>query len=143
MPNKIKSTKRKKRTATENPASNTAYIKTILKGSVISVITFFAITLVMAIAVVKIGISESAQSIAMFFVSALSVFIGAFFSLLKTKEKGLISGIFVSLPTSLFISIVLICVLKDIGLKTLVMALIMALGGALGGIAAVNKKKKH
>ncbi len=143
MPNKIKSTKRKKRSNTEKPTSSSAYIKTILKGSLIAVISFFALTLIMAVAVVKIGMGESIQSIAMFFVSALSAFIGGFFSLLKTREKGLISGILVSLPAALLISIVLICALKDIGLKTLAMVLSMAIGGAMGGITAVNKKRKH
>ncbi len=140
MPNTKKQIKRKKRKPIQNENSNSAYIKKLFTGSLISVISFFVLTFVMSLAVVKIGVGDSLQTIAMFLFSVLSTFIGAFFSLMKTREKGLVWGFLSSLPAIIFICIVLLIALKDIGVKTIVMSLLMMLGGTLGGIAAVNKR---
>lgn len=132
--------KRKRRmSSAENENSRTAFIKRILWGSFFSIVFFFIFMLILALVVVKAGLSDSMQNILVFFVSLLSVFAGAFLSLRKTYEKGLMSGVLVSLPVSVFISAVLLAVVKDIGLRTAIMSLLMMLGGALGGIAAVNK----
>ncbi len=132
--------KRKRRmSSSESENSRTAFIKRILWGSLFSVAFFFIFMLVLALVVVKAGLSDSMQNIFVFFVSLLSVLAGAFLSLRKTYEKGLMSGILVSLPVIVFVCAVLLAVVKDIGLRTAVMSLLMMLGGALGGIAAVNK----
>lgn len=132
--------KRKRRMSSpESENSRTAFVKRILWGSLFSVILFFILMLILSLIVVKAGLSDSMQNILVFFVSLLSVFAGAFLSLRKTYEKGLLSGVLVSLPVIVFICAVLLAVVKDIGLRTAIMALLMMLGGALGGIAAVNK----
>ncbi len=132
--------KRKRRmSSSESENSRTAFVKRILWGSLFSVVFFFVFMLILALVVVKAGLSDSMQNIFVFFVSLLSVFAGAFLSLRKTYEKGLMSGIFVSLPVIVFICAVLLTVVKDIGVRTAIMSLLMMLGGALGGIAAVNK----
>ncbi len=132
--------KRKRRISSpESENSRTAFVKRIMCGSLFSVVFFFVFMLILAFVVVKAGLSDSMQNIFVFFVSLLSVFAGAFLSLRKTYEKGLMSGILVSLPVIVFICAVLLVVVKDIGLRTAIMSLLMLLGGALGGIAAVNK----
>ena len=132
--------KRKRRMSSpESENSRTSFVKRILWGSLFSVILFFILMLILSLIVVKAGLSDSMQNILVFFVSLLSVFAGAFLSLRKTYEKGLLSGVLVSLPVIVFICAVLLAVVKDIGLRTAIMALLMMLGGALGGIAAVNK----
>lgn len=135
MPKKRK--KRKSSSGNEN--SRTAFIKRILWGSLFSVVFFFVFMLILALVVVKAGLSDSMQNILVFFVSLLSVFAGAFLSLRKTCEKGLMSGFLVSLPVIVFICAVLLAVVKDISVRTAIMSLLMMTGGALGGIAAVNR----
>lgn len=131
--------KRKKRVSSENENSRTAFVKRILWGSLFSVIAFFVILLVLALIVVKTGLSDSMQSVLTFFSALLSTFVGAFLSLRKTHEKGLVSGLLASLPAIVTVCFVLLAAVGDVGLKTIVMSLLMMLGGALGGIAAVNK----
>ncbi len=131
---------RKRRvTSSENENSRTTFIKRILWGSLFSVIAFFAILLLLALIVVKFGVSDSMQNILVFFVSLLSTFLGAFMGLRKTHEKGLVSGSLVSVPAIIAVCLVLLTVVNDIGIKTIIMSLLMIVGGALGGIAAVNK----
>lgn len=132
--------KRKRRmTSSDSESPRVVFIKRILWGSIFSLIFFFALMFVLSLVMVKAGLSDSMQNISVFFVSLLSVFLGAFLSLRKTYEKGLVSGILVSLPVIVFVCAVLLAVVKDIGIRTAVMSLLMMLGGALGGIAAVNK----
>ena len=135
MPKKQK----RRMSSSESENSRTAFIKRILWGSLFSVVFFFVFMLILALVVVKAGLSDSMQNILVFFVSLLSVFAGAFLSLRKTCEKGLMSGFLVSLPVIVFICAVLLSVVKDIGVRTAIMSLLMMAGGALGGIAAVNK----
>ena len=135
MPKKQK----RRMSSSESENSRTAFIKRILWGSLFSVVFFFVFMLILALVVVKAGLSDSMQNILVFFVSLLSVFAGAFLSLRKTCEKGLMSGFLVSLPVIVFICAVLLSVVKDIGVRTAIMSLLMMAGGALGGIAAVNR----
>lgn len=132
--------KRKRRmTSSESESPRTVFIKRIMWGSLFSAVFFFALMFALSLVMVKAGLSDSMQNISVFFTSLLSVFLGAFLSLRKTYEKGLVSGILVSLPVIVFVCAVLLAVVKDIGIRTAVMSLLMMLGGALGGIAAVNK----
>lgn len=132
--------KRKKRmSSNENKNPRTAFIKRILWGSLYSITAFFVILLALAFVVMKAGISDSMQTVFAFAASLLGTFIGAFLSLRKTHEKGLVSGVFVSVPATIIMCIVLLAVFGELGIKTGIMALLMMLGGALGGIAAVNK----
>lgn len=131
--------KRKRRVSSENENPRKALIKRALYGSLYSLIAFFAILLILAFVVMKAGMSESMQMLLTFATSLLATFIGAFLSLRKTYEKGLVSGALVSVPAISVMCIILLAVFGNLGLKTIVMALLMMLGGALGGIAAVNK----
>lgn len=132
--------KRKRRVSSgENENPRKAFIKRTLYGSLFSLIAFFAILLILAFIVMKAGIADSMQTLLTLAASLLATFIGAFLSLRKTHEKGLVSGLLVSVPAIAVICIVLLAVFGELGLKTIVMALMMMLGGALGGIAAVNK----
>lgn len=139
MPYK-KTSKKRKRKETDNN-SGMVYVKRILKGSFISLVIFLVLLLFLSLAVVKIGVGDSVQNVAVFLFALFSTFAGAFLSLMKRKDKGIQSGFFISLPAILMMCIILMSVCHDIGLKTLIMALLMMAGGALGGIAAVNKKK--
>ncbi len=131
--------KRKRRVSSENENPRTVLVKRILWGSIASLATFFIILLILAFIVMKAGISDSMQMMLTLAASLIATFIGAFLSLCKTHEKGLISGAIVSIPALIIMCIVLLAVFGELGVKTIVMALLMMLGGALGGIAAVNK----
>lgn len=123
----------------ENDNPRVAFLKKIMWGGLFSLISFFAMMFILALVVVKAGLSESMQNILVFFVSLLSTFTGAFLSLRKTREKGLLSGVLTSLPVIVMICFVLLAVADNVGVRTIIMSLLMMLGGALGGIAAVNK----
>ena len=133
--------KNKKRRVSPKESDNPriVFLKKIMWGSIFSLTSFFAIMLILAFIVVKAGLSESMQNILVFFVSLLSTFIGTFLSLHKTHEKGLLSGVIISLPVIVMVCFVLLAVAGNVGVRTIIMSLLMMLGGALGGIAAVNK----
>ncbi len=131
--------KRKRRVSSEKENPQAVFIKRILWGSLFSVISFLVLTSITGLVVVKTGLSDSMQSLVMFFISLLSTFIGSFIALRKTHEKGLVSGLLVSLPVIVVMGCVLLGVVGDIGIKTALASLLMITGGALGGIAAVNK----
>ncbi len=131
---------KKRRVSTkDNDNPRVSFMKKIMWGSLFSLISFFAMMLVLALVVVKAGISESMQKILVLFVSLLSTFIGSFLSLRKTREKGLLSGVLTSLPVIVIVCFVLLAVADNVGTRTIIMSLLMTLGGALGGIAAVNR----
>ena len=131
--------KKKRVSLKENINPRVTFLKKIMWGSIFSLIFFFVLMLILALIVIKAGISESVQSILVFFVSLLSTFTGAFLSLRKTREKGLISGVLASLPVIIIVSFVILAVADNVGIRTVIMSLLMMLGGALGGIAAVNR----
>ncbi len=131
--------KKRRVSSKENDNPRTAFLKKIMWGSIFSLISFFVMMLILALMVVKAGLSESMQNILVFFVSLLSTFTGAFLSLRKTREKGLLSGVIISLPVIVIVCFVLLAVADNVGVRTIIMSLLMMLGGALGGIAAVNK----
>ena len=131
--------KKKRVSSKENVNPRVTFLKKIMWGSIFSLIFFFVLMLILALIVVKAGISESVQSILVFFVSLLSTFTGAFLSLRKTREKGLLSGVLASLPVIIIVSFVILAVADNVGIRTVIMSLLMMLGGALGGIAAVNR----
>lgn len=131
---------RKRRTSSkENQNPNISFVKRILRGGFISAAIFFTLIFLLSLLVVKTGVSDSMQNIFVFFFALLSSFLGAFISLRKTREKGLLSGILTALPAIILACLVLLVVLHTLGLKTLLMSAMMLLGGALGGIVAVNK----
>ena len=131
--------KKKRVSSKENVNPRVTFLKKIMWGSIFSLIFFFVLMLILALIVVKAGISESVQSILVFFVSLLSTFAGAFLSLRNTREKGLLSGVLASLPVIIIVSFVILAVADNVGIRTVIMSLLMVLGGALGGIAAVNR----
>lgn len=132
--------KRKRRvSSSENENPRIGFLKRILWGSFYSLVAFFVILLILAFIVMKAGVSDSMQTIFALAASLLSTFIGAFLSLRKTHEKGMVSGVLVSVPVIIVTCIILLAVFGSLGLKTIVMTFLMMLGGASGGIAAVNK----
>lgn len=135
---KSKPRKRKKQLKdNENP--RTQFLKRIFRGSLISAGFFFLLLFILALFVVKFGLSDSTQNIFVFFFAVFSVFAGSFAALHKTQEKGLISGTLCAVPAILLVCIILLIFMHKLGFKTAIMSLLMLLGGALGGIAAVNK----
>ena len=131
--------KKKRVSSKENANPRVTFLKKMMWGSIFSLMFFFVLMLILALVVVKAGLSESMQKILVFFVSLLSTFTGAFLSLRKTREKGLLSGALASLPVIIIVSFVILAVADNVGIRTAVMSLLMMLGGALGGIAAVNR----
>ena len=123
----------------ENDNPRKSFLRRILKGSIFSALVFFAVLLISALVTMKTSLSDTMQNFLVFFSSLLGPFAGAFLALHKTREKGLLSGVLVSVPVIVLVCIVLLAVVGTLGIKTLIMALLMMLGGALGGIAAVNK----
>ena len=131
---------RKKRSADDNPKKLLA--KRIAVGCVIGIIAFFIMIWLTALAVVKAGLSDTIQVFLVFASAFLSAFLGAFSSCRLIKEKGLAMGIFTSLPIIFIICVILMITVKDIGLKTLLMAVLMIAGGGMGGVLAVNSKHR-
>lgn len=131
--------KRKRRVAPEKEDPRKAMLKRILWGSFYSVAAFFVLIFILSVVVMKAGMSDSMQTLLTMTSSLLAVFVGAFFSLRKTREKGMVSGLLTALPAVAVACVVLLAVFGTLGLRTVVMALLMMLGGALGGIAAVNR----
>ena len=131
--------KKKRVSSKENVNPRITFLKKIMWGSIFSLIFFFMLMFILALVVVKAGFFESMQNILVFFVALLSTFTGAFLSLRKTREKGLLTGVLSSLPVIIIVSFVILAVADNVGIRTAVMSLLMILGGALGGIAAVNR----
>ena len=134
-----KKRKRKISSAESKNAGNNLQRK-ILKSSIVSLIVFFTVLIITAFIMTRSGVSETMQTIITMTASLVSPFLGAFLSLGKSREKGLMTGILMSLPSAVIVSAVLLILFGEIGLRTIIMSLAMLLGGALGGIARVNQR---
>lgn len=133
--------KRKRRvSSSENKNPGDAFIRKIIKGSLLSIALFFSVLLISAFIMTKSGFSETLQTILTMSVSFVSPFAGAFLSVGKSREKGFVTGILVSLPLIVVTSAVLLILFGGLGIRTVFMALAMLLGGALGGVARVNQR---
>ncbi len=135
-----KNRNRKSNTREDNPKK--IFGKRIIKGAVTGLISFFLMLLMISVAVIKIGLSDTVQTCAVFFSAFISSFLGSLFSCKNISEKGYLTGVITSLPIICTICIVLIVAVKNVGLNTLLMSLLMLSGGAVGGIVAVNGKHR-
>ena len=131
--------RKRRKSAAENTDPRKALLVRAAKGSAFTVVIFFGLIFLLALAVVQFNISDSMQNIALFFSATLASFLGSFIAMRKTHEKGLVSGLLMSIPAIAVVSLVLLAVLHTLGAKTLLMSAMMLVGGILGGIAAVNK----
>lgn len=134
--------RKKRKASTEKNDPRKTFIQRLIRGGIYSSLIFFALLFVLAMCIVKTNISDSMQNIFVFFFALLASFSGAFISLRKTQEKGLVSGLLVGFVVIVISCLVLLATVRNLGARTLVMSALMLLGGALGGIIAVNKQNK-
>ncbi len=133
--------KRKRRvSSSENKNPGNIFLRKVLKGSLLSLVLFFAVLLILALIMTKAGLTEIMQTILTMSASFIATFTGAFLLVGKSREKGLVTGVLMSLPLIVITSVVLLILFGNLGIRTVIMALVMMLGGALGGVARVNQR---
>ncbi|MBQ7957713.1 MAG: TIGR04086 family membrane protein [Clostridia bacterium] len=132
--------RKRRSSSSQNTDPRKDFITKMVKGSIVTAISFFILLFLLALLVVHFNVSDSVQNIAVFFFALFASFLGSFFALRKTQEKGLVSGVILTVPAVSVVCLVLFAVLHTLGARTLIMSGLMMAGGMLGGIAAVNFK---
>lgn len=118
-------------------------IKSVLTGSAVGIVSFFALTSILTLLAYTQDFEESYYPALIFFAGGFSAFIGGFAAVLPLKHNGLPLGLLSVLPAFFFIVGVAGIVSKTgIGFLGWIALAIMLTMGALGGIIAANKRKK-
>lgn len=118
-------------------------VKTIIKGSIISIILTMISLLIYAMLLTYTNISENTISTVVIVVTAISILIGSSTASKKMKRNGLVNGAIIGgiyLLTIYSISSI-ISGNFNINIKSIIMIGIGTLFGVIGGIIGVNTKK--
>ncbi|MBQ8228502.1 MAG: TIGR04086 family membrane protein [Clostridia bacterium] len=131
---------KKKRSVSKN--GNTNLIKAILTGSVAGIVSFFALTAILALLAYKQDFEDNYYTALILFSSGVSAFVSGFAAVLPVKRNGLVLGLLSVLPVFLIIIAVSSVVSRTgVGLFGWIALGIMLVSGAVGGIVAANKRK--
>ena len=130
---------RKNKSKIENVAMNT-FIKVQI-FALISYALIFIIGSFIALAADLPRKYEYIYSLGMFAVSSLSV---GFYSGLKLRQNGLVSGVIYSLPLNLIIILISLIINEfTIGMNLIITSAVLLLSAGIGGILAVNKRLRR
>ncbi len=134
--------KNKKKKRNDKSCADKLIIKSVLTGSAVGIVSFFALTSILTLLALMQDFDESYYTPLIFFASGFSAFTGGFTAVVPLKRNGLPLGLLSVLPMFFFIIAVANLVSeKGIGLLGWVALGIMLITGALGGIVAANKRK--
>lgn len=124
-----------------NPDNKT--LKSILKGTVIALITTIILFLIFSLILTYTNISESTIFPVIVVTTGISILIGSFLGNIKIRKNGLLNGGIVGLIYMLILYFVSSCFIGDFSLNINSIILIIAaiLTGMLGGIIGVNMGK--
>ena len=115
----------------------------IMVGFLISLILSVVTLYIYAVMLVNTGVQENTIKPVVITISSVSLLIGSSISSLKTKSKGIINGICVSLMylMSMYVlSSIILCGFL-LNLSSLIMIICGIILGAIGGVIGVNIKK--
>lgn len=114
--------------------------KSILKGTVFSLMLTIILVIIIAIISYFFNISDKLLSALLFLTSIISVFFGAIFVSKTTGQKGLVHGLFLALGYFLVLFCASAITKKqfDISMGLFTMFLADIASGLLGGILGVN-----
>ena len=104
----------------------------------------FAILIVFLCSILNlIGVNSTITNLIIFISNVVMFFIGGFKCGIKSKEKGYLAGIKISLLLLLVLIILNLIYIRHIfNIPTLIYYLILVLIGTLGGMFGINKKKE-
>lgn len=124
-----------------NPDNKT--LKSILKGTVIALITTIILFLIFSLILTYTNISESTIFPVIVVITGISILIGSFLGNIKIRKNGLLNGGIVGLIYMFILYFVSSCFIGDFSLNINSVILIIAaiLTGMLGGIIGVNMGK--
>ena len=115
----------------------------IMVGFLISLILSVVTLYIYAVILVNTGVQENTIKPVVITISSVSLLIGSSISSLKTKSKGIINGICVSLMylMSMYVLSSIILCGFSLNLSSLIMIICGIILGAIGGVIGVNIKK--
>ena len=115
----------------------------IMVGFLISLILSVVTLYIYAVMLVNTGVQENTIKPVVITISSVSLLIGSSISSLKTKSKGIINGICVSLMylMSMYVLSSIILCGFSLNLISLIMIICGIILGAIGGVIGVNIKK--
>lgn len=118
-------------------------VKTILKGTMISVLLTLILLFIFATLLTYTTIAENTIPAVIIVITAISLLIGSSIANRKIKKNGLINGALIGLIYLLTIYIVSSIISGSFGmnLKSIIMIICGIIFGILGGIIGVNTKK--
>lgn len=118
-------------------------IKTILKGSIISIILTLLLLFLFATLLTYTNISENTIPAVIIIITAINLLIGSSIASRKMKKNGLINGGIIGAIYLLTIYIIssIVSGSFSMNLKSIIMIAVGILFGVLGGIVGVNTKK--
>ena len=130
---------RKNKSKIENNAMNT-FIKVQI-FAVISYVFVFIIGSLIALGADLPRKYEYIYSLIMFAVSSFSV---GFYSGLKLRQDGLVSGVIYSLPLNIIIILISLIINEfTVGMSLIITSAVLLLSAGIGGILAVNKRLRR
>jgi len=123
-----------------NSSSENKFLKNVLKGTVISLITTLVLFLIFALLLTYTNISENTIFPVIVVITGVSILLGSFLGNIKIKKNGLLNGGLIGLIYMLLLYFISSCFVGDFSLNVNSFILIIAgiLGGMLGGIIGVN-----
>ena len=118
-------------------------IKTILKGSIISMILTLLLLFLFATLLTYTNISENTIPAVIIVITAISLLVGSSIASRKIKRNGLMNGAMIGAIYLLTIYTISSIASGTFGmnLKSIIMIVVGILFGVLGGILGVNTKK--
>ena len=135
---KIKPNKRRKTSGEMTTVDIFIKVQVFALGVYIAIFMLFCIIALMADLAVKY---DYVFSLAGF---ALGSFATGFFSGLKLRQNGLLSGLIYSLPANTLVVLVsLIFSDFNVGINIVVTAVVLLVSAAVGGVVAVNRRRKR
>lgn len=116
---------------------------TILKGTVISVVSTLLLLFIFSIILTYTMVSESMIPAVIIVVTAISLLIGSTIANKKIKKKGIINGGIIGGIYMITLYIISSAVSGNfsLGLNSIIMITVGILFGVIGGIIGVNSKK--
>lgn len=113
-----------------------------LVGSLFNIIIFFSLVAVLSLICLKIDCKTAIYKYFVFFISAISGFVGGLIAVKPFRKNGLIIGALSSVPAFIIIFLISsIISTTGIGVFGFISAIVMTLFSAIGGIISVNKRK--
>ena len=136
--------KKTKPMKTRKIKSDSTQLNSFLRVQIFAVIIYIVIFMFGAVIALSMDLSQKYDFIFTLIVFAICSLITGFYTGLKLRQNGLVSGVIYTLPINA-VTILISLILCDfnVSINTLITAIVLIITSAIGGIFAVNKRLRR